>query len=89
MLKLDERSYQLDRIRNDRIRGIAKLGEISKKVLESSLKWSGHIFRREEECVGKSVMVIKVPGREGDEVRSESGWITSGTTCRRENCQGI
>ena len=65
------------------------MGEISKKVLESILKWSGHIFRSEEECVGKSVMVIEVPGREGrEEVRSESGWITSGTTCRRENWQG-
>ena len=34
--------------------------------------------------MGKSVMVIEVPGREGEEVRSESGWITSGTTCRRK-----
>ena len=29
----------LDRIRNEIIRGIAKVGEISKKVQESSLKW--------------------------------------------------
>ena len=34
---------KLDRIRNERIRGIAKVGEISKKVQESSLKWYGHI----------------------------------------------
>ena len=51
MLKLDERSYQLDRIRNDRIRGIAKLGEISKKVLESSLKWYGHIYSEDKKNV--------------------------------------
>ena len=42
-------------------RGIAKVGEISKKVQESSLKWYGHVLRREEECVGKRVMVIEVP----------------------------
>ena len=34
---------KLDRIRNERIRGIPKVGEISKKVQESSLKWYGHM----------------------------------------------
>ena len=34
---------KLDRIRNERIRGIAKVGEISKKVHESSLKLYGHM----------------------------------------------
>ena len=59
---------------------------------ESRLKWYGHILRREEEYVGKSlgkrVMMMDVPGKEGEEDRSGSGWITSGTTCRRDNCQG-
>ena len=27
------------------------MGEISKKVQESMLKWCGHVLRREEECV--------------------------------------
>ena len=35
---------KLDRMRNERIRGIAKVGEISKNVQESSLKWYGHVF---------------------------------------------
>ena len=30
---------KLDRIRNERIRGITKVEEISKKVQESRLKW--------------------------------------------------
>ena len=37
----------LDRIRNERIRGIAKVGEISMTMLESSLKWYGHVLKRE------------------------------------------
>ena len=37
---------KLDRIRNERIRGTTKVGEISKKVQESRLKWYGHVFRR-------------------------------------------
>ena len=30
---------KVDRIRNERLRGSTKVGEISKKVQESSLKW--------------------------------------------------
>ena len=37
--------------------------EISKKVQESRLKWYGHVSRREEEYVGKRVMVMDVPGK--------------------------
>ncbi len=39
---------KMDRIRNERIRGTTKVGEISKKVQESRLKWHGHVLRREE-----------------------------------------
>ena len=50
---------KLDRIRNERIRGTTKVGEISKKVQESRLKWYGHVLRRE----GKRVMAMEVPGK--------------------------
>ena len=63
------------------------MGEISKNVQESRLKWFGQVLRREEEYVGKKVMVMEVPGeRRGRPKRG--GWITSRTTCQRENCQG-
>ena len=39
------------------------MGEISKKVQESRLKWYGHVLRREDEYVGKRVMVMEVPGK--------------------------
>ena len=45
-----------DRIRNERIRGTTKVGEKSKKVQESRLKWYGHVLRREDEYVGKRWM---------------------------------
>ena len=53
---------KLDRIRSERIRGTTKVGEISKKVQESRLKWYGHVLRREDEYVGKRVMAMDVPG---------------------------
>ena len=52
----------MDRIRNERIRGTSKLGEISKKVQESRLKWHRHVMRMDEEYVGDQ-MVMDVEGR--------------------------
>ena len=54
---------KLDRIRKERIRGTTKVGEISKKVHESRLKWYGHVLRREDEYVGKRLMGMEVPGK--------------------------
>ena len=54
---------KMDRIRNERIRGTTKVGEISKKLQESRLKWYGHVLRREDEYVGKRVMGMEVPGK--------------------------
>ena len=36
---------KIDRIRNEIIRGMTKVGEISKKVQESRLKSYGHVSR--------------------------------------------
>ena len=38
----------VDGMRNERIRRTAKVGETSKKVHESRLKYCGHVLRREE-----------------------------------------
>ena len=39
------------------------MGEISKKVQESRLKWYGHVLRREDEYVDKRMMAMEVPGK--------------------------
>ena len=57
---------KLDKIRNERIRGTTKVGEITKKVQERRLKWYGHVMRvmrREEHYVGRRAMEMKVQGR--------------------------
>ena len=64
---------KLDRIMIERIRGTTKVGEISKKVQESRLKWYGHVLRREDEYVGKRVMGTAVRGKDGEEDQSGSG----------------
>ena len=39
---------KLDKVRNERIRGTTKVGEITKKVQERRLKWHERVMRREE-----------------------------------------
>ena len=53
---------RLDKIRNEKIRGSTKVGEISKKVQECRTRWYGHVMRRDEEYVGKRAMRIEVQG---------------------------
>ena len=52
------------RSEHERIRGTAEVGEISKKVQESRLKWHGHALRREDGYyyVGKGEVVVEVSG---------------------------
>ena len=50
-------------LRNERIRGTTKVGEIIKKVQERRLKWYGHVMRREEHYVGRKAKVMKLQGR--------------------------
>ena len=53
---------RLDKIRNEKIRGTTKVGEISKKVQKRRMRWYGHVMRRDAEYVGKRVMGIEVQG---------------------------
>ena len=71
---MDVRSYELDTIRNERIRGTTKVGEITKKVHEIRLKWYWHVMRREEHYVGRVVVEMKVQGEGREEDLGEDGW---------------
>ena len=67
-------------IRNERIRGTAKVREISK---ESRLKWYGYVLRREEEYVGKRVMVMEVPWKRRIG-RPKRRWLDNNNLSERE-----
>ena len=68
------------------------MGEISKKVQESRLKWYGHVLRREDEYVGKRVMRMEVP-RKRRRGRPKRRWMDtigsdlSGKELSREDTQ--
>ena len=39
------------------------MGRLGKKMKEARIRWFGHVFRRDEEYVGKGVMEMELPGR--------------------------
>ena len=47
---------KLDKIRNERIIGTSKVGEIAKDVQERRVKWYRHEMRREKHYVGRRAM---------------------------------
>ena len=52
-----------DKIRNEYVRGTAKITKLGDKLRNERLRWYGHIKRREEDYVGKRMMEMAVPGR--------------------------
>ena len=52
-----------DKIRNEYVRGTAKIAKLGDKLRNVRLCWYGHVKRREEGYVGKRMMKMAVPGR--------------------------
>ena len=51
-----------DKKRNKYMRGTAKIAKLGDKLRNARLRWYGHVKRREEGYVGKTVMEMAVPG---------------------------
>ena len=51
-----------DKIRNEYVRGTAKIAKLRDKLWNARLRWYGHVKRREG-YVGKTMMEMAVPGR--------------------------
>ena len=51
-----------DKIRNEYVRGTAKIANLGDKLWNAKLCWYGHVKRREEDYVGKKMMEMAVPG---------------------------
>ena len=49
-----------DRVRNEEIRTVVKVGDITEKMQETRLRWLGHVVRRDDEYVGKRIRGMQV-----------------------------
>ena len=52
-----------EKIRNEYVRGTAKIAKLGDKLQNARLRWYGHVKRREEGWVEKRMMEMAVPGR--------------------------
>ena len=87
MLRCMCRVTKLDNIRNERIRGTTKVGEITKKVQERRLKWYGHVMTRVEHYVGGRAMVMKVQGRRKRGRPKKGGWTKYRMISKTRDCR--
>ena len=67
---------KLDQIRNERIKGIIKVMEISKKIHERRLQWYSHVMSRDKNCMCKRAMALEVEGTRGSG-RPKRRWMDS------------
>ena len=51
-----------NKIRNEYVRGTAKIAKLREKLWNVRLRWYGHVKTRKEDYVGKRMMEIAVPG---------------------------
>ena len=54
---------RIDKIRNEYVRGTAKIAELGDKLRNATQCWNGHVKRKEKGYVGKKMMEMEVPGR--------------------------
>ena len=53
----------LDRIRNEFIRGTAKVRRLGDKLRETRLRWYGHVRRIGEDYIGRRILSMGLPGK--------------------------
>ena len=53
----------IERIRNEYVRGTAKIAKLGGKLWNARLRWYGRVKSIEEGYLGKKVMEMAVPGR--------------------------
>ena len=52
-----------DKIRNEHIRGTARVVQASKKITEKRLKWYGHVRRMKEEHIARRMLDVEILGK--------------------------
>ena len=51
-----------DKVRNEYVRGTAKIAKLGDKLRNARLRWYRHVKRREEDYVGKRMTEMAMPG---------------------------
>ena len=52
-----------DNMKNEYVKGKAKIAKLGNKLRDTRLRWYGHVKRREEGYVGKRMIEMAIPGQ--------------------------
>ena len=63
MVRLSLGVTRKDKIRNEYVRGTAKIAKLGDKLWNARLRWYEHVKRREKSYVGKRMMEMAMPNR--------------------------
>ena len=63
MVRLSLEVTRKDKIRNEYVRGTAKIAKLGDKLWNARLRWYGHVKRREKSYVVKRMMEMAMPNR--------------------------
>ena len=63
MLRFAMEVTRKDKIRNKYIRGTVKVERLGMKMREGSLRWYGHVMRRDKEYLGRKMIEMELPGK--------------------------
>ena len=64
-----------DKIRNEYMKGTAKIAKLGDKLRNARLRWYGHVKRREEDYVGKRIWRWRCQAEGKKKGQREGGWI--------------
>ena len=53
----------MDKTRNEYIKGTAQVGQFREETREARLRWFGHVRRKDDGYIGRSVLKTELPGK--------------------------
>ena len=74
MLRWSQGKTRKDRIKNETIRGIARVTPIKSVLTQKRLSWYGHVMRREDTHITRSTLSMTVTGTR-PRVRPKMRWL--------------
>ena len=63
MMRWALRVTRKDNIKNECVRGTAKIAKLGDKLRGTRLRWYGHVKKRKEGYVGKRMIEMAIPGK--------------------------
>ena len=75
MLRFSLGVTRMDKIRNEYIRGTARVGRFGEKTREARLRWYVHVLRKDDGYLGRWMLRMELPARGNGEGQKGGLWM--------------